>query len=784
MELNLLKLDYDKLLSTGLDWEQLTQKLTSGSHFSVTKEKLKSPPVYQTIDNINDEYNKIESVQDTILNRDIEIAGCLNQLPEDDSLERNINRLYKDAVLELGEIHEIVCLFEVLNDIYPAFDELLLALSHQDLKEVNRVSYKEFRKEFRSFINIDGDINYHGHPIIGSLFDKINKLEKEIRENIKYLQKEENYKEALQFNSYDILNDHFVLPIKTDSYKTSHGQIIGRSDSGQTLYVEPFSIKDKVNKRLELMAKLDEELHKLAIRYCDRLREPRYKLHLLLETLYQIDFYWAKSKFCLENRLNRPEVLNTPRLVLKQYFHPLIPSCIKNDLELSPEQEGVIISGPNTGGKTATLKMIALIQLLLHKGLFVPAKQAKIFPYKAIYYFGNDGQSLEEGLSSFSSEVTKYNHLIENLESSNIILIDEIFNSTSSEEASALAMGFLNLLNKKSLCLTFISTHHQMFKTFMHDNKNYLSCHVGFDIDNHKPTYKLHIGSPGNSMALDVFYNLTKNKNNRDQIISFARNNLDKKQLSYEDMLKKLSIREVELNKLIDENRLLNDELSHKEKKLEGLFNLKFDKELRNFKEKIKKLEQKALNLIQEIKSGNTTSKRSVYRQFSEISKELPKTESQIEHNLEKPEIYEPGKMYFSETLNQDVELEKINEKKKVAFVRKGKFSMQVPLSGLFQSRKKSPRPKADVHVAVEIDKDDFFSLDCRGMRLNEFSHLVEKQIAALKAGKIPYLEVIHGHGEGILKKWLRDTIRKDKEVMWAQDESGNDGATTIKLSN
>src|SRR5690606_15629289 len=201
-------------------------------------------------------------------------------------------------------------------------------------------------------------------------------------------------------------------------------------------------------------------------------------------------------------RLECPRIKDSPGFKFTALFHPLLKNPVKNTADCGKNNHGIVVSGPNTGGKTVFLKSIALSYLLFYHGFFVPASEAEMYPYEGLFYFGNDLQDLKAGLSSFSGEVRNYIELIERILPSNLILIDEIFNSTSSDEASALSMAYFDELHKKSACHIIVSTHHQMFKTLIHQDRSYISCHVGFDTESMKPTYKIQWGTPGASMAI------------------------------------------------------------------------------------------------------------------------------------------------------------------------------------------------------------------------------------------------------------------------------------------
>jgi DNA mismatch repair protein MutS2 len=204
-------------------------------------------------------------------------------------------------------------------------------------------------------------------------------------------------------------------------------------------------------------------------------------------------------------------------------------------------------------------------------GLFVPSNFAEINPVSGLFYFSNDHQDLKEGLSSFASESLYYLNLLTELAPNNLIIIDEIFNSTSSEEASSLALALFEEIKKRSNSKILVSTHHQMLKTLMHSRIDYLSAHVGFDFDRNLPTYKLLSGEPGSSLAFKIFDKLSHDYNILNHISEKASQYLDQKQLTYESLLQDLSAKKIELDKLLSQNREYNQELKNQKKSMEGI---------------------------------------------------------------------------------------------------------------------------------------------------------------------------------------------------------------------
>ncbi len=777
-----------------LEWPLIQDHLKSLSHFENTASKRITPDnVYDV--NIAEAFNLTEIFVEQLY--DDTYIQCKKQLQSLNSSEifyQNTLRLQKAAILDINELNQIALCIEFFLNNYKLLHGLTLTeIVNDDFNKIKRYFTNSFLKDFRTFVETDGSADYLKHPRLRLLYKKQIELEAKVRKSLSIIQMDNNISCALQFSGHDIINDRFVIAIKTDAYSSKFGQIIARSDSGQTLFVEPGQIKQSNYERLQLILEFEKEVTSLTSQYSKALAKNLDDLFDFTKIVFKFDDIDTRAHFATSFGLSRPEILAEPGMNIIQMFHPLIPNPVKNDLFLDHSKSGLVISGPNTGGKTASLKTIVFIQLFAHFGLFVPASKAQIHLYDKIFYFGNDQQNLPEGLSSFAAEVGNYSELFDTLDKSNLIVIDEIFNSTSSEEASALAVSLFNEVHKVADAHFLISTHHQMLKTLTHQKDEYISCHVGFDPDNKRPTYKLIYGLPGSSQALNIFQLLTDKNEINKAIFDNSLKILDKKMVSYEALLEKVSKKEVELDRLIIQNSNLKKELKNQKSSMEGVYKLKLAEKVERAEDDIKKITQKADKLISEIKKGNIKQHKNLSKKSHDIQAELRKMtpikkqetirDEKYQH-LKEPEKVIVGNSYFSTFLYQTVKVKSVNEKKGIAMVTKGLMTISCPLASLKETNKTKSEPKTEqVTIHYQKDADATIEYDCRGMRLEEFEHIVHNAFSDLLASKVPFVNIIHGHGTGVLKNWLRKTIKTQKDIKIDPSDSGNDGETRIIVS-
>jgi DNA mismatch repair protein MutS2 len=559
-----------------------------------------------------------------------------------------------------------------------------------------------------------------------------------------------------------------------------------------TLFVEPYEIREKANQRIRLIAEIESLILKLTIELSKVVHKYAQQFNLISSWALEIDWINTKATYSLKKKLHKPMLNSHFQFEINGLFHPLIDNPIKNDFTLTSKHKGMIISGPNTGGKTVALKSFAICLLFTHLGLYVPSSHAEIDPIAELYYFSHDHQSLSQGLSSFASEAKYYLQLLDSLSSKNIIIIDEIFNSTSSEEASALAISFLDEVHFKSQSKIILSTHHQVLKTYMHSRNDYMSAHVGYDFELNRPTYKLILGEPGSSLAFKIFENLSYKFNIPNSIGHNAKNLLDQKQVTYESLLQELSSKKVELDKLLLTNKNLNLELRNQKASMEGTLYLERERILSDYNKKIKQIFSQAENLFEQVKEGNVQSRKNFEKEKFLINKEM---NSQLEkptkphhheetyahlHPVSFDEIEVNG-TYFSLDFRKNVKVLSVNPRKKEVQIKHGVVSLWVSTSSLRYSS--GPKPQG-ASVKINIDKSTRgdIEVDCRGMRLEEFQKTCLVSIDEVVTGEIPFVTIIHGHGDGILKSWLRSHLKKEHSDLFWENIEGNDGCTKISL--
>lgn len=774
-----------------IEWKTITDTLSGCTHFDFTLQNILTYLDDRAL--IELKLDSTKKYTDFLYANDFKaFSEEIYHLGANFDAKSKISRIKKSMALNLADLNEFAISIEIFLDnsklIETYFDSKII---ETDFNKFKREVNKAFLTIFRKFVSPEGEVNLSKHPLIAPLYQKQLELEGQIRSTLGSILNSSDMQKKLQFNSFDIVNERYVIPIRSDSFNSKLGQIVSRSESGNTLFIEPKKIALANQTRIEFIVEIQAILAKVELELTNSLQDFVHDLYKITAFYFECDEYIARSKFAGAFNLSYPSLSKNKEIKLKNAFHPLIESPVKNDIHISPTDGGLIISGPNTGGKTATLKTLALTQLFLHYGLFIPCDYGDIFLYEKIFYFGNDQQDLHSGLSSFSAEVQNYTSLFENLGQSNLVLIDEIFNSTSSEEASALAIAFFKKLHEITDIHLVVSSHHQTLKTILHQDNNYISAHVGFNTDNNSPTYKLHYGSPGSSHALRIFNSMTKDHALFKDVYNNSLNFLDNKVIHYEKLLESIAEKEHQLNKTLTENNDLNKQLKNQKQSMEGVIKLKIQERVEKTEKKLSKIFLKAENILSQTKRGEISKIRQIDKQRVEINSEVKELVPQKNDAPPKPK-YEnmsiPSEIfinqeYFCMTLHKTILVKKIDKNKKSVHIGIGNISMKVPASSLRLANKgpQEAELKTDVNIYTK-SRDSKLEYDCRGMRLEEFQNLIQDITSDLILEDVPFITIIHGHGNGILKNWLRTHIKRTKELAIVSSDSGNDGETRIEL--
>jgi len=647
----------------------------------------------------------------------------------------------------------------------------------------------------------DEEISDQASPTLRTIRRQIDAKHTAIRSKMESMISSRDMQRFLQDSIITIRQDRFVIPVKAEHKSHVPGLVHDQSSSGATYYIEPMAIVQLNNELKELHLKEKEEIEKILLALSQSVGEKAEYIRISLNASLELDFIFAKGQFSLSYNGSQP-ILNDDGIIrIKKGRHPLIPKnqVVPSTLWLGETFGALLITGPNTGGKTVTLKTVGLLCLMSQAGLLIPADEGTTLPvFKKIFADIGDEQSIEQSLSTFSSHMTNIVSILADVDSDSLVLLDELGAGTDPTEGAALAIALLKELEIHHTRVV-ATTHYSELKQFALSNHYYENASVEFNVETLSPTYRLLIGIPGKSNAFEI----SKKLGLSEQVLERARQFVTHDSIAFEDVLKQIE----------DNKKASEDELNH-------AFRLKMEadalkKTLDRKLEKLESQKEKALNEAKrEAKALLLASKKEsddILKELKLIQAHLPKEINQKIENLrsqlrqqiqdlDKPEPLmedydgDPvlhvtqGQRVMVLSLGQEaVIMDKVNNRGEVP-VQVGILKMNVPLKDLRTVEAKNEIKLKEKYVPKEsLSKSMTMSMeiDVRGMTVDEASLEVDKYIDNAYLSNMKEVYIIHGKGTGQLRQGLKDYLKRHPHIKSTRDgqygEGGN-GVTVVEL--
>nr|WP_312213397.1 endonuclease MutS2 [Clostridioides sp.] len=637
-------------------------------------------------------------------------------------------------------------------------------------------------KIFNSIIS-EIEISDNASTTLRDIRRKILQKNQSIRSKLNSIITSSTYQKYLQDAIVSMRDDRFVVPVKAEYRSQMAGIIHDQSSSGATLFIEPMSIVEMNNELRQLKLKEKEEIERILAELSNEVGEISEDLISNQEILGKLDFIFAKGKLSIQMRGIEPEINDNKHINIKKGRHPLIDSdnVVSNTVYLGEDFDTLVITGPNTGGKTVTIKTVGLFALMTQSGLHIPADfGSSMCVYDNIFADIGDEQSIEQSLSTFSSHMTNIVGILDQISSDSLVIFDELGAGTDPVEGAALAISILEYVNMMGAkCIA--TTHYSELKNYALTKERVENAAVEFDLETLSPTYKLLIGIPGKSNAFEI----SKKLGLSDYVIDKAKEFINTDNIALEDVLQN-----VEKNRLQAES----DRLEAKRLKLE-IENLKkeYDEKLERLsaqKEKmLERARSEAFSIVRQAKEEvdgivkelrrleNERASKEKNRMIEDFKKELtssmgslqPSVKSMIVPKVSNKEVKDlkPGEEVKVITLNQEGTVISVNKNKKEAVVQIGIMKMALPFKSLKKVGKSanSVVTKSTRNIIKSKSGRVKSEVDLRGMNLEEAIMAVEKYLDDAYMSGIEKVTVIHGVGTGVLKKGLQDVIRQNKHV-------------------
>lgn len=580
-------------------------------------------------------------------------------------------------------------------------------------------------------------------------------------------------------------NDRFVIAVKTDFKGLIKGIEHDRSATGSTVYIEPLNVVSLNNKLREYEAREREEIRKILLRLTELIRGRKEEILEIKEILEKLDFIDAKTNYGISKKAIIPKIINKEYLKLVEARHPLIDEnvVVPINFELGNPESIMLITGPNTGGKTVTLKVAGLLTIMALSGIPIPAgEKTEIGHFQNVLADIGDEQSLEQNLSSFSGHVSKIKDIMEHANSKSLVLMDELGSGTDPMEGAAFAMSIIDYLNKKHIT-SIITTHYSEVKAHAFNSTGIKSASMEFDVETLSPTYRLLEGIPGESNALII----ARKYGISDEIIENAKTYISEENQKVEEMIKSIKEKNDELEilkaELENSKRELEEQKSDYNQKLTQLENEKnnvIKKAYEEADEYLKNVQAKARSLVDKIskdelkKEEAKSTQRSLNmlrNSFIEDKKKNVKEKKVFSKDID---IHE-GEEVLVKSLNQNGKVLRVIANTGNVQVQAGILKLVVPIEDLVKIKKKKVN-KFKNFASLKRTSQVRGEIDLRGMTADEAIADLETYLDRAMLTGYHEVYIIHGKGTMVLRKKIHEYLRTSKYVTEFKDANQNEG--------
>ena len=773
------------------------------------------------------EYNKILEILSNYSSTYIGKDMCLNLLPSNDKQEVkekleetkeavdilyrsstppitdiadntiNIKIIESNNTLSIKAILDLTKIFDIANELkkyfytdyiksedYPILDAIFSKL-YTNLSIIEKV-----RKSIIDENTIDDKASQNLYKIRR----KEQNIEQDIKQNLNKIIHSQTYSKYMQESVVTIRNDRYVIPIKEEYRSQIKGFVHDISSSGSTVFIEPISIFDlnnelsdlKVEENLEI-EKILKDLSSLFYPYPEELKDD-------IKSIGKLDFIFAKVRYSKEIDGITPKINDKKEIVLIDAKHPLLDKkqAVPISLTLGKDFSTLVITGPNTGGKTVTLKTIGLLTVMACSGLNIPANEnSYIYVFDNIFADIGDDQSIADSLSTFSSHMKNIANIVQNATENSLVLVDELGSGTDPVEGSALAISILEYFKKKDI-LTVATTHYQELKKYALITKGFENASVEFDINTLSPTYHLLIGVPGKSNAFEI----SKKLGLSEDIIENAKLNLTKKDVDFEELLKNIydnkskienekEMISKELQKIEDLKKTLerdNSLIEEQEKEIINNAKIKAREILLDAKEDATEIISKMQKEVDS--SGLNNLRNRLNDEIKELSVKNFKKEKASKNPIDIKEIKPNTEVYIT-TLDQNGTIISNVSKSNEVQVRVGAIKMNINIKYLEKAKKINKVESTISYKSNFKTKNVNSEINVIGLNVDEAIPIVDKFLDDCYLAKLETVRIIHGKGTGKLRDGIHQFLKVNPHVesfRMGTFGEGEMGVTIVKL--
>ena len=781
-----------------LEYGKIVEMLQNEACSDITREKIKKlkPEVdRRDVEELQDE--TCEATQAILAKGNIPLGNFYD-------LSDMVSLACKGGVLSMGELLQVHYNLCIAREVSDYFDE--------EIKNVAKIKaladlicvFPALEKDIDRCIVSETEMADNASHELKSLRRSIQRQNETIRTKLAQIVSKSENKSVLQDSLVTMRHGRYVIPVKQEHKSKVTGIVHDQSQTGATLFIEPQIIVNLNNELSELKLAEEKEVHRIL----DMLtRAVAAQSRIILnnqELLGKLDFIFARARLGIAMGAFSPKI-SDGYIEVRKARHPLLDAkkVVPIDITIDKRTKALIITGPNTGGKTVTLKTLGLFCLMFQSGLQIPAEEGSSLPvFKRIFADIGDEQSIEQSLSTFSSHMTNIVAIMKKADENSLVLFDELGAGTDPQEGASLAIAILEeIMQKGATCLA--TTHYTELKKFAIETAGVQNASMEFDIETLSPTYHLILGLPGKSNAFEISRKLGL----EEEIIGRAKTLLTSGELEFENVLQSIEEDRKAAQEQREEALLIGLAMKKKQEELDAAkakFEARKEKLIENAKQEALKIIHEAEDCRADVQAKlkdldlmDSMAERNA--RLLESKRQLENAKGRYREKIAVPENYKPvtadmlkvGDLVKVLSLGQNGTILSLPDGKGEISVQVGKIKVNAALKNIMllsQGTKKQPEklPKTK-YASIYKDKarNVSLSINVRGKILEEALAEVDKYIDDAFMAKLEKVTIIHGRGEGILRRGIQEMLSKNKHIKEFRDghfNEGGNGVTVVSL--
>lgn len=720
-------------------------------------------------------------------------------VPKIENIRPHMKRIEIGADLngvELAQVSRVLSTTSEVKRFIDDLEEFEIEFSRLYTWAEQLTTLPELSRRLKEAIDEDGRVTDEASPELRIIRNNIRRSEQSIRESLDGIVRGNNAR-YLSDAIVTMRNERYVIPVKQEHRGVFGGVVHDQSSSGQTLFIEPRQIVELNNRLRQHQIAERNEITRILSELSAELVPYRKDIIHNAYVIGKFDFMNGKARFAKEVKAIVPAISEENHIVFNQARHPLIDQekVVANDIMIGEEYQAVVITGPNTGGKTITLKTLGLLQLMGQSGLPLPVnEESQMGIFNEIFADIGDEQSIEQSLSTFSSHMTNIVSILDKVDQDSLVLFDELGAGTDPQEGAALAIAILDEIGAKS-AYVMATTHYPELKVYGYNRTNTVNASMEFDVDTLSPTYRLLIGVPGRSNAFEI----SKRLGLRNHVIEAAKQIMDGESQDLNDMIadlenrrKMAEIEYLEVRQHVDEAQKLHQELQD----AYSYFYEEREKELAKARKKANEIVEEAKDesekVISDIRKMQLMGGQSRVKEHELIDAKSRLSDLTQEEKLTKNKVLKKAKEAKKLKAGDEVLVTSYGQRGElIRQLSNGQWEVQLGILKMkvdeedIQSVAPTKEPVQRVVNTVHSSDHVSNQLDLRGKRFEEALSEVDQYLDAAILANYPQVTIVHGKGTGALRQGIIEYLKNHRSVKsyeFAPNNQGGNGATIVKF--